>query len=276
MATITVAFSILGLFLLVLVNLNVLLSTWNRQVELIIYLEDNISKKDQAALENLIAQNQIVQASTFVSREEAWDNFREAFSGKAEILRSLELNPLPASLNLQFTDTSNRLQSIRQFAKILEEQKGVESLEYGEKWISRFETFIVFLRIFLLAVGGLLSLGLILIVSNTIKLSIYSRKEEIELMYLMGARPQFIKVPYLLEGMVQGFLGSLASVAIIKCVHLYMKYQFAGTMDSLLRGVKVQFMSSSLVLLMVLASIFIGWLGSLVAINQFVISEVKK
>lgn len=276
MATIAVAFSILGLFLLVLVNLNALLATWNRQVQLVIYLEDNISKNNQAILEKLIAENPDVEASSFVSREMAWENFKKAFSGKAEILRSLEFNPLPASLNLQFKNSVDRLESIRKFNEVLEKQKGVESLEYGEKWISRFETFMVFMRLFLLAMGGLLSLGLILIISNTIKLSIYSRKEEIELMYLIGARPQLIKVPYMLEGLIQGFVGALVSIAVIKGIHLYMKFQFEGTIDSLLRGMNVQFISSSLIVAMVFASMCIGWLGSLLAVNQFMSSGVKQ
>ncbi|MFQ5672760.1 MAG: permease-like cell division protein FtsX [Nitrospinales bacterium] len=275
-ATITAAFSILGLFLLVLVNLNVLLTTWNRQVQLVIYLQDNLSKADRTRLENLIAENPDIESSTFVSRKMAWDKFKKTFSGKAEILQSLEFNPLPASFNLQFKNSSDRLESIRRFAAVLEKQSGVESLEYGEKWISRFETFMVFMRLFLFAVGGLLSLGLVLIVSNTIKLSIYSRKDEIELMYLIGARPSFIKVPFLIEGAIQGLLGALMAVIMVKCIHLYMKFQFEETIHSLLKGLSVQFISFPLVVLMIFTSMFIGWLGSLLAVNQFVISEVKK
>jgi len=275
-ATIAVAFSILGLFLLVLVNLSALLTTWNRQVQLIVYLQDNISKVERTRLENLIVENPDIESSTFVSRKMAWDKFKKTFSGKAEILQSLEFNPLPASFNLQFKNSLGRLESIRRFAAVLERQSGVESLEYGEKWISRFAAFMVFMRLFLLAVGGLLSLGLVLIVSNTIKLSIYSRKDEVELMYLIGARPRFIRVPFLMEGAIQGLVGALVAVTIVKCIHLYMKFQFEETVHSLLKGANIQFISFPLIMLMIFASVFIGWLGSLLAVNQFMISEVKK
>lgn len=261
---------------MVFVNLNSLLLTWNRQVQLIVYLKDNISKPDRKNLEKLIASNPDVEASDFVSREMAWENFKNTFSGKSEIMESLEFNPLPASMNLKFKPASNRLKNIREFSELLQTQEGVESLEYGEKWISRFETFMAFTRLFLLAVGGLLSLGLILIISNTIKLSIYSRKDEIELMVMIGARPQFIKVPFLLEGMTQGLAGAVISIGIIKSIHLYMKWQFEGTIESFLRGMDIQFISFPLILALVFTSMLVGWMGSLISINQFLTSEGKK
>lgn len=275
-ATITIAFSILGLFLLILVNLESFLSSWDRQVQLVVYLEDDISKENQGILEKLVAENPNVEASAYVSRDKAWEKFKKTFSGKAEIIDSLEFNPLPASLNLQFKSFPDRLEAIRQFAALLEKKPGVESLEYGEQWISRFEAFMVFARMFLFAVGGLLSLGLILIVSNTIKLSIYSQRDEIELMLLVGARPQFIKIPFLLEGTVQGGMGALISIGILKCIHLYMKFQFDETIGSILTGLDIQFVSPFHVALIVFSSMFIGCLGSLISISQFLASEAKR
>ena len=81
------------------------------------------------------------------------------------------------------------------------------------------------LRVFLLAVGGLLSLGLVLIISNTIKLSIYSRRDEIELMLLIGSTHRFVKIPLILEGILQGIAGALMALGLIKLIHFYMKFQ---------------------------------------------------
>ena len=136
----------------------------------------------------------------------------------------MTFNPLPASYNIRFRDYPNRLERIRKFAKELAGYDGVESLEYGEKWIVRFEKFMIVLRVFLLAVGGLLSLGLVLIISNTIKLSIYSRRDEIELMLLIGSTHRFVKIPLILEGILQGIAGALMALGLIKLIHFYMKY----------------------------------------------------
>ena len=270
-----VAMSIMGLFFLVFLNLDSVLETWNRQVKLIVYLDDNVSKTDQQALEELIARNTDVESSSFVSREIAWENFKKSFSGKAGIIESLDFNPLPSSLILQFRFGPHRFDKIRQFAKALKGRKGVESLEYGEAWLSRFEGFMVFMQIFLIAVGGLLGAGLILIVSNAIKLSIYSRKEEVELMALLGARLQFIKGPFLMEGIFQALAGGFLSVGVIYVFFHYMSFQFQAAFDFLLKGIEFQFFSTGGVIGILAISAAIGWLGSWISINHFLDSELR-
>jgi cell division transport system permease protein len=151
----------------------------------------------------------------------------------------------------------------------------VESIEYGEKWIARFENFMIFLRVFLLAVGGCLGLGLIFIVANTIKLSVYSRQDEIELMLMVGATHSYIKTPFLLEGLTQGFSGALISLIAIKLIHLQMKLQFQDTIETIVRGGDFLFISGSYVLIMFIASMSVGLLGSYVSIQQFLSAREK-
>ena len=271
----TVALSIMGLFFLVFLNLDSVLDAWSKQVKLIVYLNDNVSKMDQQALENLIARNTDVESSEFVSREIAWKKFKQSFSGKAEVIESLDFNPLPSSLVLQFRFASNRFDRIRKFVDVLKDQNGVESLEYGETWISRFEGFMVFMQVFVVAVGALLGVGLILIISNAVKLSIYSRKEEIELMALLGARIQFIKGPFLMEGVFQALAGGLLSIGVIYLFFYYIKFQFKAAFDFLLKGMEFQFFSLGGLIAILVVSAVIGWLGSLISINHFLNSELR-
>ena len=268
-ATIAIAFSILGLFFLVFVNLNILLSKWDKQMQLIVYLDDEISKASESALEDIYKSNKKIDSVFFISRIEAWTSFKNTFSKKSKFIDMLDFNPLPASYTIKFKQGKDRLQSIRELADMLKNQEGVESIEYGEKWISRFEQFMIFLRIFILAIGGILCVGLILIIANTIKLSIYSRQEEIELMLLVGATHRFIKAPLLLEGIFQGVIGVLVALAIVKLTHVYVKYQFLGSLESIFRGVDLVFLNSSLLLTMIIASIFIGFLGSHLSVTQY-------
>ena len=272
---IAVAMSIMGLFFLVFFNFDSILETWNRQVKLIVYLDDNVSKNDQQALEDLITRNTDVKSSSFVSREIAWEKFKKSFSGKAKVIESLDFNPLPSSLILQFRFGPSRFDKIRKFAETLKDQKGVESLEYGEAWLSRFEGFMIFMQVFLIVVGGLLGVGLILIVSNAIKLSIYSRKEEVELMALLGARIQFIKGPFLIEGIVQALVGGVISIGVIYLFFYYMSFQFQAAFDFLLKGIEFQFFRTGGVVGILIISAAIGWLGSWLSINHFLDSGLR-
>ncbi len=275
-ATITVAFSILGLFLVIFVNLNSFLTTWSKHVQLIVYLEDDISKDQRGVLEQLISTNPDVESMTFISKESAWANFKNTFSTKkSDFIDELKFNPLPSSYNIKFRPSPERFTKIRNFAELFKEREGVESVEYGEKWLRAFEKFMLFIRIFLLAVGGLLSLGLILIISNTIKLSFYSRQEEIELMLLIGATPGFVRIPFMLEGMLQGLLGGIFALALIKFLQLYIQVQFQGSLETIVRGMEFQYISQPIILILLASSVFIGWMGSYIFIRQFLSPKFK-
>ena len=267
--TITIALSILGLFLFVYINLNSVLSFWNDQVQLIVYLEDEVSMHEKKKLEKMVSSHSEVESFDFVSREKAWKNFQAMFSEKSAFLKGMGFNPLPASFNLKIKPTPNRLEKIRTLAEQMKQLPGVESVEYGEEWISRFEGFIILMRVFLLALGALLSLGAVLIISNTVKLSISSRKDEIELMLLSGGTPGFIQLPFFLEGILHGLLGAVVSLALMKSIHLYVVNHFQGAIETFGRSMDFQFIPFPLIMTIDMASILVGWLGSFFSLHQF-------
>jgi cell division transport system permease protein len=267
--TITTALSILGLFLFVYINLNSVLSFWNDQVQLIVYLDDEISSDEKKQLEKLFSSSSEVDSFNFVSREQAWGKFQLMFSEKSSFLKGMGFNPLPASYNLKIKTLPERLKSIQSLAEKLNQEGGVESVEYGEEWINRFETFMILMRVFLLALGALLCLGAVLIIANTVKLSVLSRKNEIELMLLTGATPGFIKFPFFLEGIFHGILGAIISLSLMKGIHLYLVSRFQGSIETFGRGMDFQFIPLSFVMVIMLTSLLMGWLGSYLSLQQF-------
>jgi len=267
--TITIALSILGLFLFVYINLNSVLSFWNDQVQLIVYLDDEISSVEKQQLEKLFSSSSEVDSFNFVSREQAWEKFQLMFSEKSSFLKGMGFNPLPASYNLKIKTLPERLKSIQSLAEKLNQENGVESVEYGEEWINRFETFMILMRVFLLALGALLCLGAVLIIANTVKLSVLSRKSEIELMLLTGATPGFIKFPFFLEGIFHGILGAIISLSLMKGIHLYLVSRFQGSIETFGRGMDFQFIPLSFVMVIMLTSLLMGWLGSYLSLQQF-------
>ncbi len=273
--SIAVALSFPGLFLFIYLNLNSFLSTWNREVQLMVYLQDDIQVEQKENIETFLQGKPGVENVQFVSRDEAWANFQNLFSEQSGLLQDLEFNPLPASYSVHFTEGPGRIDLIREAATSVEKIPGVESIDYGEQWISGFETFLIFLRIFLFALGSALAIGVLLIVSNTIKLSVYSRRDEIELMLLIGANPRFIKTPFYLEGIFHGALGAVISIGLLKLLHLYFQYQFQGSANLPGSGLEFHFISGFYIALILGSSVLVGWLGSSLSVNQFLKSYNK-
>jgi cell division protein FtsX len=121
-----------------------------------------------------------------------------------------------------------------------------------------------------MATGALLSFGLILIISNTIRLSIYSRQDEIELMLLIGATPGFVKIPFLLEGFLQGLCGSILSLGLIGVTYYYLKSEFQVYIDSISRGMDFQFISQPFLFSLVGLSVLIGLVASYISTYQYI------
>jgi cell division transport system permease protein len=267
--SIAISIGILGVFLIVFFNLNALLTSWSQHVQLVVYLDDDISPSRKNELEDLFKSNTKIQSMEEVGKERAWKEFKLNQSNNDGFDMNLGFNPLPASYEIRFKASKNRSSYISEFAEQVRVKPGVESIEYGEKWISRFEQFMVVCRVFLLGVGGLLSLGLILIISNTIRLSIYSRQDEIELMLLIGATPSFVKIPFLLEGILQGLAGSLVSLGFMGAIYTYLKGVFQPSMDSIARGLDLQFISQPFLLILVGMSVLIGFIASYISTYQY-------
>jgi cell division transport system permease protein len=267
--TIAISVGILGLFLIIFFNLNALLTSWNQQVQLVVYLKNDISPSEKSDLKDIFKSNSKIQSMEEVSKEKAWEEFKLTQKNSVGLELDLGFNPLPDSYKIRFKASENRSRHISEFAGQLQKNRGVESVEYGEKWIDRFEKFMIFCQLFLLGVGVLLSLGLILIISNTIRLSIYSRQDEIELMLLIGATPSFVKIPFIFEGILQGLAGSFVSLGFMGAVYSYLKTEFRPSIDSLARGMELQFISQPFLLMLVGLSILIGFVASYISTYQY-------
>ncbi len=265
--TITISIFILGLFSLLFLNLDEFFSKWNRQVQLIVYLKDDITKFERKTLVDIIKKSPNVDSYIEISRDMAWAEFQSNMSESLKPLLDLDFNPLPASYKIKFQEIDNRWIYIRELSEVIVTQKGVESIEYGKEWILRFEKIMIFTKLFLFAMGGLLCLGITLIISNTIRLSIYSRQDEIELMLLIGATPRFVRIPFLLEGMFQGFMGSILALFLVGGVHLYFTREFQSSFETL--SIQFGFIDKPYLIGLVGLSIFVGFMASYISTFQF-------
>ena len=209
---------IVGIFLLISVNLNLFLENLESQLEIVVYLEDNISQAEINNLKSNIASIDEIKEVKFVSKEEAYQNLLKNLGEQKDILSAIEKNPLPASFEIQVKDPK----VIEQIANRIAEFKKVEEVEYGQEIAEKLLNFTYVFRRAGMLVLALLVFASILIISNIIKITVYARRNEIEIMSLVGATAWFVKWPFIIEGFLQGFISAILSTII-----LYNFYFFA-------------------------------------------------
>jgi cell division transport system permease protein len=155
------------------------------------------------------------------------------------------------------------------FAIRLKGLAGIDDVEYGRKWVEGFLTVVDLARLVCLAAGGFLFIAMVFIVSNTIRLAIYHRKDEIEIMKLVGATNFFVRAPFLIEGTLQGLFGSALSLAILFGVYRLLLVKAVPTLEPLVGPLTLSFLSRDYSVGIMMAGLFLGILGSMVSIEKF-------
>ena len=262
--SITTILIIVGVFLLIFINSSFFLINLESQLEIVVYLEDNISKAELDNLKSNIISMDGIKEVKYVSKEEAYQYLLKNLGEQKDILNAIEKNPLPASFEIQVKDPK----VIEQVANRITEFKKVEEVEYGREIAEKLLNFTYVFRRAGMIVLALLVFASILIISNIIKITVYARRSEIEIMSLVGATSWFIKWPFIIEGFLQGFISAILSIII-----LYNLYFFAtnkvhqvvpflplvvDNMDLLPIGIAIVLLGS-----------FVGILGSMFSVGKY-------
>jgi cell division transport system permease protein len=267
--TIAVSFLIVGIFLIITRNLGALLSDWKEQFQITVFLEDGITAEQLSLLKKRIQSESAVKAMTYTSKEEALQNFRRELKGKESLLEGLGENPLPASFQIRVHESSQTPEALGELSAFLGRLEGVEDVMYGQEWVDRLAAAVRILRLLGLSVGLALSLASVLIVSNTIRLAVYARADEIEIMRLVGATKMHIRAPFLLEGMIQGGLGAGLAVLLLYGAYRVTLWQLQQPPGPML-GVEVgSFLDTHWIAAMLLAGAVVGAFGSLISVGRF-------
>jgi cell division transport system permease protein len=157
-----------------------------------------------------------VATVTLVSKEQALNEFRRQFPAEDYLLDGLGDNPLPASLVIGLAPAYRSSAYVKQWAEHLKNFPGVAHVQYSREWLDNVSTLLSYLELAAAAVGIVLSVASVTIIANTIRLTLYARRDEIEIMRLIGATGAFIKVPYVIEGALLGMLGAVLSIGLLK------------------------------------------------------------
>ncbi|MFQ5894394.1 MAG: permease-like cell division protein FtsX [Nitrospinota bacterium] len=265
--TTAVALLILGAFWLVLVNLSGLVEGWGERFQVAVYLRDDAGAKERRAVERMIRREPLVGRLRYISKKEALREFRKRLGEDSAILEGLVKNPLPASYRARFRDGADRGERMAALARRLAAAPGVERVVYDRQWLRKLEDAIGLIRLAAGVLSAVFGLGVVFIISNTIRLTLYARQEEIAIMHLVGATEGFIRTPFVLEGMIHGALGAL--VALAGAAGGYYLLLLPGVELVLGGAVELRFFGRELALGMVGGGALLGALGSFLSLGRF-------
>jgi cell division transport system permease protein len=222
--TISVALFVLGVFLLLNVNVQRWIARWNEAAEFSVYLEDGVTREQRGSIERALDHQGGVASREFVSSEQALDRFARMFPDLASSARTVGDQPLPASYNVRLAPGATDAGTLDALSSELQRLPGVSDVRYDRQWIERIAGLVRAGRL----AGGALVLVLVLAaaltVASVVRLAMYARLDEIEIMQLVGAPLAYIRGPFVFEGVLQGGIGSVVALVL-----LYLTYALART-----------------------------------------------
>jgi cell division transport system permease protein len=268
--TVAVSLTIVSVFSVLLVNIQNLTRLWSEQVQLVAYLDVlPAENKLQSILQGLHNLPEVEKA-TLITKDEAFGRFRARLGSDADLLNGLGPDFLPASLEITLNENSRTEAGVQTRTRVLKAGRNFSEFRYGQEWLERFEAFVRLLRIGGFALAGFLLFAALFIIANTIKLTLYARRDELEIMALVGATPFHIKLPFLIEGAVQGLFGGL--LALIGTYMLFSLFLQQGLATLLLAtGLRnIVFLPIPHMWLVVFSGMLLGIVGSILSLGRFV------
>jgi len=213
--TIAVSLFVLGAFLTLASNLHDVVTRWTQKVQVVFYLDDGIESRVRESLQDRLQGDAAVEGLVFVSRTEALDRFRALFRDLRTLPDDLGQNPFPASFEVSLRADHQSPREVQRLVHDFERAPGVQEVQYDLLWIERLATAVRLVRGVGLFLGGILLLAGVFTISNVIRLTIYAREDELDIMRLVGATQAYVRGPFVMEGMIQGGLGGLFSFVLL-------------------------------------------------------------
>ncbi len=262
-------------FSLIAFNLTSFLKAWEEKIEVIAYLKKGVAIGEVEGLLRKIRALEGVEAVKYVSPNEAMAFMEMKLGHQKNLLEGIQPGILPASFEIRLMKNFRNTNSIKEIVGQLKQLPQVDEIQYGQEWVETFLMLVHLFRITQWVLGGLLLMGIIFITFNTLQLTISSRKEEIEIMQILGASPSFIQVPFYIEGLIQGFVGTGLAVLFLFYLHyevLLYKVLFlylTPSMKEWFTGVSIRFLPPETIAGVILGGMVLGFFGSFAASMRF-------
>ncbi len=269
MTLLTVSLSVLIFAFFYLIYMN-MLSAGDKlgdDLRLMVYLEEEPGPEMQEQLRRKITNFDEVERIIFTSKRQAFERFADQLGENRDILDDIPRDFLPASMEIVPLKNLRSLSQVKLFSEYLSKLPGTLKVQFGQEWVERFYQFTRLLSFVVLLSGGLLILTTIFMVAYTIKLTIFGRQAELELLKLVGATNNYIRTPFLLEGFLQGFIGSTFGIVSLYILFHWMKNHFSS--PAFLGLFEFTFFSPNIIFAIIGGSIFLCTAGSFTSVQKF-------
>lgn len=273
--TVAITLFIVGFFAIIVYDIQGIISSIKSDVELAVYLEDNISEELKEYIEHYIISWEETDAVRYISKEQALERFKKQNEG-SDILKEIEGNPLPASFEI----TLNNPEKIDRVALRFYDKdgnciEGVDEVIYGRNYVNTLFSITAIIGTIAFLIIIALLLAAVVLIFNTIRLSIYARRKEIEVMKLVGATNWFVRIPFLFEGFFEGFAGSVVSIILLYFINKFLWIRVERVIVDTMRIKELAIVGSGNVIsytyigVVVLGGL-IGLLSSAIALRRYV------
>ena len=263
--TIAIVLVLVGGAALLVHNMSSILDEFGAELQLTAYLEETLSEAEQAELADRVSAAPGVEAVELVTKAMALERFNE-IAGSEELLAGLDENPLPASLEIRLRPEARTVEGIGILEASLDGLPGIDDLAQGQEWIEGYARAVSMVRAGVIGVAIVLGMAALLIVANTIRLAVYARQDELEILALVGASRTFVRVPFLLEGTLQGLLGGLLALFVVWGTFELLQPQLRLALELVVGRADLHFFTTGEAIWLVVSGAALGLMGSLMAL----------
>jgi efflux ABC transporter, permease protein len=263
--TVALSFFILGIFAIMVANLDNFADNLENQVQISVYLKDGLTTEQVMSVGKRLKAFPEVRQIKFTNKDQAMTELKERMKDQPGILEALEgKNPLPTSYEITFTQAG----AVKKAAQIVATYPEVESSHYGQEIIEQLLNITRVIRWGGMALIVLLTVATLFIISNTIRLTVFARRKEIGIMKYVGATNWFIRWPFLLEGLLLGFIGGVIADAALVQFYRFVTSEIHHSLAFLpLVGMNPFMYQVGIGLL--LLSMIIGAVGSTISLKRY-------
>jgi cell division transport system permease protein len=226
LTAITLAFSlaICTFFFIVFVNMGSLFSAWGDNAYIVAYIKDPPPKAGTKELSTQILRIKGVSKVRYISKSQAMAELRKGLRGHAGILEGMDKAILPASFEVSMGADARDPAKMLAVVKRIKALPWVDEVQYSQEWARKFYGVFRFFELTAIVIGAVLAAAAVVVITNTIRLTVYARREEIEVLRLVGASDNFISMPFLIEGIIEGAAGGVLASILVFAVIFVLRY----------------------------------------------------
>jgi cell division transport system permease protein len=262
---IAISMLIFSTFTLLAYNLTNFLKIWEDKIEVIAYLKRGTPSGEVEPLLDKTRLLEGVEVVRYVSPYDAMAFMETKLGRQKNLLQGIQPAVLPHSFEIQLKKEYRNSTKIKEVVTHLKKIPQFEEIQYGQEWVETFSVLVHILRLTQWILGGLLLIAVVFITSNTLQLTISSRREEIEVMQWVGASPAFIRVPFYMEGLIQGLLGGGLAILFLFLMHQGLFLNLTPSVQAWLAKIPVLFLPLETIVWILLGGMVLGFFGSSVA-----------